>query len=235
MKNLDCKYSHQRQDAGIFEANKNFSWGLKGSTMCVWKMKATKAQYSIKNPMGLLANGMLIWTVPVWLHLWNFQQQSHMEVGGLMDKTLPPLWTEPHRYEGEESHCPRASWNTHVEYTGEPVIMVIKTKRVSVCVGVAVTAGPSEVCMSRKWRSRRGEGLEPQTHLGLGPEQAPPSLPLWLWPHPIAEQGHMTSHIMLLSYHMRCTSVGTCRVHMVSLRDFRSLQLRVKASQVLHN
>ena len=136
MKNLDCKYSHQRQDAGIFEANKNFSWGLKGSTMCVWKMKATKAQYSIKNPMGLLANGMLIWTVPVWLHLWNFQQQSHMEVGGLMDKTLPPLWTEPHRYEGEESHCPRASWNTHVEYTGEPVIMVIKTKRVSVCVWV---------------------------------------------------------------------------------------------------
>lgn len=81
-----------------------------------------------------------------------------------------------------------------------------------VCGAGAVTAGPSGVCMSRKWRSRRGEGLEPQTRLGLGPEQTPPSLPLWPWPRPITEQGHMTSHIMLLSYHMRCISVGTCRV-----------------------
>lgn len=167
--------------------------------------------------MGLLANGMLIGILPVWLHWWSFQQQPHMEVGGLMDRRSPPLSSEPRRYEGEESHCPRASWNTHVEQTGEPVIMVIKTKNVCACVRVclrrgAVTAGPSGVCMSRKWRSRRGEGLEPQTRLGLGPEQTPPSLPLWPWPRPITEQGHMTSHIMLLSYHMRCISVGTCRV-----------------------
>lgn len=68
---------------------------------------------------------------------------------------------------------------------------------VCVCVlGGVDTGEPGVVCMSRKWRSRRGEGLEPQTHLGLGPEQALPLLPLWPWAHPITEQRHMTSHTM---------------------------------------
>lgn len=91
--------------------------------------------------MGLLANGMLIGILPVWLHWWSFQQQPHMEVGGLMDRRSPPLSSEPRRYEGEESHCPRASWNTHVEQTGEPVIMVIKTKNVCACVRVCLRRG----------------------------------------------------------------------------------------------
>lgn len=59
------------------------------------------------------------------------------------------------------------------------------------CVS-AVTDEQSVVCMSRRWKSRRGEGLGPQTHPGQGPEQAPLFLPLWPWTHPNTEQGNMT-------------------------------------------